>query len=158
MTAYWTVLQGDADVLQLPASVPLVATYRVVAAADALVVTPKKENANIAVQMNPTRILFKMDVLLIILISISKYVSAFWVTCQTSLWSRLVPVVHENSRPLFIVSRPLTKIQILSRDRVRGLFFNPSSSYVLCIAPEGAKLADDILILLFQNRLRMGQR
>jgi hypothetical protein len=65
----------------LPASVPLVATYRVVAAADAWFVTPKKENATITVQMNPTRILFRIDVLLIIHISISKLVSAF--LCST---------------------------------------------------------------------------
>jgi len=44
-----------------------------------LFVTPKKENANIAVQMNPTRVLFSIDVLLIIQFSISKFVSIFCV-------------------------------------------------------------------------------
>jgi hypothetical protein len=47
----------------------VVATYRVVVAADALVVIPKKENVSIAVQINPTRILFRMDVFLVMYIS-----------------------------------------------------------------------------------------
>jgi hypothetical protein len=60
------VRHGEPEELQLPVSVPLVATYLVVPAAEALLVAPKKESANIAILMNPTRVLFKIDVLLTI--------------------------------------------------------------------------------------------
>jgi len=88
--------------------VPLVATYRVVVAADALFVTPKKENANIAVQMNPTRVLFSIDVLLIIHFSISKFVSAFCVLCAKRVYGAgMLNRFVETNKPLLVASRQL---------------------------------------------------
>jgi hypothetical protein len=61
------VRQGDAAELQLPESVPLAATYRVVVAcrlslAETLLVAPKKENVKVAIQTHATKLLFKIDV------------------------------------------------------------------------------------------------
>jgi hypothetical protein len=131
--------------------VPLVATYRVVVAADALFVTPKKENANIAVQMKPTRVLFRIDVLPIIQFSIIKI-------CFS------LPVFYVPNefmaQPLMVVIGYLYRSQILFRDSfwVRntacGPFFKRNPSFFIYDAPEGSKRVYTILILLLQNSFR----
>jgi hypothetical protein len=71
--------------------------------AEALVVTPKKENANITVQMNPTKNLLRSNVLPIIHISISKFVSAFLCfMCQTSLCSRDAPAYRGDKQAITV--------------------------------------------------------